>query len=96
VETVEEPAAPAETPEVELPSTPDTEEPEVITTPAEAKEEPAPPAEITPVVPEVSAPATEKAPKRITDWIIFVCIAFAGAVIIGLAYRRKRSNQKTS
>ncbi len=95
-EIVEEPTVPAETPEEEIPTAPAAEEPEVIAAPAEAEEELTAPAGTSPVVPEVSAPATEKAPKGITDWLIFVCVAIAGAIIIGLVYWRMRPGRNTS
>jgi hypothetical protein len=58
--------------------------------------EPGAPAEIAPLVPEVSSPDTGAAPKRIGDWLIFVYVAIAGILIIGLAYWRTRAGRKTT
>ncbi|MBA7691647.1 hypothetical protein ES703_100198 [subsurface metagenome] len=91
---IEEEPAPSETPAT--PSEAEAVEPEVTPAPAEAEEEPEAPAEIAPVVPELSVPDTEAAPKRISDWLIFVYVAIAGAIIIGMVYWRIRAGRKVS
>ena len=91
---IEEEPAPSETPAT--PSETEAVEPEVTPAPAETEEEPVAPAEIAPVVPERSAPVTEAAPKRISDWLIFIYVAIAGAIIIGMVYWRIRAGRKAS
>jgi len=59
-------------------------------------EEPETPVEIAPVVPEVSSPEAEAAPERFRDWLIFLYVVAAGAVIIGLVYWRTRAGKKAS
>ncbi|MCK4274278.1 MAG: hypothetical protein KAW90_05250, partial [Dehalococcoidales bacterium] len=96
-ETEEEPA-PAETPA----TPPETESVQPEVTPATAEIQPAPseepeaPAEIAPVVPEVSAPEAEAAPTGISNWLIFIYVAAAGAVVIGLVYLLTRTRRKVS
>jgi uncharacterized membrane protein len=97
---IEEEPAPSETPST--PSEIEAVEPEVIPAPAGTEEGPVPagepgaPEEIAPLVPEVSSPDTGAAPKRIGDWLIFVYVAIAGIIIIGLAYWRTRAGRKTT